>query len=294
MRSRKFSSLDSWGLRALAGTLSLACLLASGPVAAQQRAPAEVPVLFDARERLARPDLTAVIRLRFLTTTDFAPFNFTDQTGRLAGFHVDLVRAICAELQIETKCQLQAMPYGELQPALSGGQGEAVIAGVAVTDQLRRDFLFSRPYMMLPARFVRRNAVSFDGPDARALSGRPVGVVGGTAHEAMLKSFFPQIKAIAFDGRAAMLEALRKGEVDAVFADALQLSFWTSSPASDNCCALFDGPYVSERFLGEGLTIMMRRQDGALADALDSALAALSRNGRLQEIYLRYFPSGLF
>ncbi|SMD18903.1 transporter substrate-binding domain-containing protein [Rhizobium sp. RU36D] len=294
MRNKIYSSLDSWGRNLIAGMLSLASVLVSGPAVAQPAGVGEVPVLFDARERLPRPDLSALIRLRFLTTTDFAPFNFTDQTGRLAGFHIDLVRAICAELQIEAKCQIQAMPYGDLQPALSSGQGEAVIAGIAVTDQLRREFLFSRPYMLLPARFVRLNGVSFDGSDANALSGRPVGVVGGTAHEAMLKSFFPQIRAVAFSSRTAMLEGLRKREVEAVFADALQLSFWANSPASENCCALFDGPYMSERFLGEGLTIMMRRQDSALAEALDSALAALSRNGRLQEIYLRYFPYGLF
>lgn len=294
MRNKIYSSLESWGRSLFAAAFSVAMLALSGPALAQPAAVGEVPVLFDARERLPRPDLSALIRLRFLTTTDFAPFNFTDQTGRLAGFHIDLVRAICAELQIEAKCQIQAMPYGDLQPALSSGQGEAVIAGIAVTDQLRRDFLFSRPYMLLPARFVRLNAVTFDGPDAGALSGRPVGVVGGTAHEAMLKSFFPQIRAVAFNSRTAMLEGLRKREVEAVFADALQLSFWANSPASENCCSLFDGPYVSERFLGEGLTIMMRRQDTALSEALDSALAALSRNGRLQEIYLRYFPYGLF
>ena len=35
-------------------------------------------------------------------------------------------------------------------------------------------------------------------------------------------------------------------------------------------------------------------QDGALTAALESALGALSKDGRLEEIYLRYFPAGLF
>ena len=39
------------------------------------------------------------------------------------------------------------------------------------------------------------------------------------------------------------------------FADSLQLSFWVSSQASAGCCALFDGPYMSEQFLGEGMTL---------------------------------------
>jgi len=34
------------------------------------------------------------------------------------------------------------MPYAELETALSNGQGEAVVAGVAVTEELRRRFAF--------------------------------------------------------------------------------------------------------------------------------------------------------
>ena len=40
-----------------------------------------IPYFWDAKERLTRPDLSAVTRLRFLTTIDFPPFNFIDSTG---------------------------------------------------------------------------------------------------------------------------------------------------------------------------------------------------------------------
>ena len=86
----------------------------------------------------------------------------------------------------------------------------------------------------------------------------------------------------------------KDGKVDAAFADGLQLSFWVSSPAAERCCALFDGPYLSQQFLGEGMTIMLRQQDADLTAAINHALATLSRDGRLQEIYLRYFPYGLY
>ncbi|MGV8938338.1 MAG: transporter substrate-binding domain-containing protein [Allorhizobium sp.] len=296
------SSLPIWGYRALvvlictfASALSLqAAAQEAPPTASALPAGQGLPVLFDARERLPRPDFSALLRVRFLTSTDFPPFNFTDQTGRLSGFHIDLIREICTELKIEAKCQIQAMPYADLEKALADGEGEAVVAGIAVTETLRRRFAFSRPYMMLPARFVRNLKVTLAAESAGALFGRPVGVVTGTAHEAMLKAFFPDIKPVGFESRDAMLAALKAGTVDAAFADALQLSFWTASEASAGCCALFDGPFLSERFLGEGLTIMLRSQDSTLATAFDSALATLSRDGRLEEIYLRYFPNSLY
>ncbi len=106
------------------------------------------------RERLVRPDISGMLRLRFLTTTDFPPFNFIDQADRLSGFHVDLARALCEELAMQTRCQIQALPYEQLADALDAGQGEAVLAGVAVTTELRERFRFTRPYLLLPARFL--------------------------------------------------------------------------------------------------------------------------------------------
>lgn len=253
-----------------------------------------MPILFDSRERLPKPDLSSLVRLRFLTSVDFPPFNFMDQTGKLAGFNVDLAREICDELGIAEKCQIQALPFGDLQAALSASQGDAIIAGLSVTPDLRKQFAFSRAYMQLPARFLKSQKVPLEGTTAAALAGRTVGVVKDTAHAAMLAAYFPAIKAVPFDSKDALLSAVKDGKVDAIFADGLQLSFWASSPASDKCCALFDGPYMSQQFLGEGMTVMLRQQDVDLTAAINHALATLSRNGRLQEIYLRYFPYGLY
>ena len=82
------------------------------------------------------PDLSGIVRLRFLTTVDFPPFNFIDQTGKLAGFHVDLVREICRELALTEKCQIQAVTFPELETALTDGNGEAVAAGTMMAAQL--------------------------------------------------------------------------------------------------------------------------------------------------------------
>jgi polar amino acid transport system substrate-binding protein len=271
--------------------LLLFCVLVAPPALSQESG---LPVLFDARERLVRPDVTGVLRLRFLTTTDFPPFNFTDQSGKLSGFHIDLARALCEELDLQTRCQIQALPYGQLTTALEAGQGEAVMAGVAVTPELRERLNFTRPYLLLPARFLMRSDEILPRPDAEGLFGRKVGVVRDTAHAAMLAAFFPDIERVAFEDRDAAMQALKEKQVSAVFADALQLSFWMMSPAAAGCCRFLDGPFLSERHLGEGMTIMVGGQDGALAAALESALGALSKDGRLEEIYLRYFPAGLF
>ncbi|MGR6466873.1 transporter substrate-binding domain-containing protein [Rhizobium sp. PAMB 3182] len=278
----------------LIAILPLLFLLGVISVSAEEFDAPSLPLLFNAHERLEKPDLSLVPRIRFLTSTDFPPFNFIDPAGRLSGFNIDLARAICTELAIDAKCQVEAIPFSELSDALAAGEGEAVIAGVAVTPETRRQASFTRPYMLLPARFAVQSSAKLDGGDATsALNGKPVGVISGSAHEAMLKAFFPDLRPRPYGTRGDMLRGLEKGEVPAVFSDGIQLPFWTDGPASKGCCKLFDGPYYSTRFLGEGLSIMTRRKDQGLAAAFDYALASLSRDGKLQDIFVRYFPYGL-
>ena len=73
---------------------------------------------------------------------------------------------------------------------ITSNRGDAIIASLAVTPQLRARVDFTDPYYRAPARFVsRRDAVM---PEVRPeyLEGKKVGVIAGTSHEAYLKAMF--------------------------------------------------------------------------------------------------------
>jgi polar amino acid transport system substrate-binding protein len=253
-----------------------------------------VPNYMDPRERVPLPDLAPYSRIRFITTVDFPPFSFLDQTSRLAGFHIDLARAVCAELEVIARCQIQALPWNELPGALKTGQAEAIISGMAMTPESTAEFRFTRAYLTLPARFAARKEDAGTDTSAQTLSQKRVGVIDGTAHEAMLRDWFPGIKPVTFSRHEWMLDALKAGNIDAVFGDGLQFSFWLASQSAEACCGFLDGPYVSRAHLGEGLAIAVSPRNARLAVAFDHALAALNRNGRFAELYLRWFPNGLY
>lgn len=285
------TSLQLWGVARIACCFGAILFGFQAAASAQE---GSAPSYTDPRERIAVPDLSSRSRIRFLTTVDFPPFNFIDQSGKLAGFHVDLARAICDVLKMREKCQIQALPWEELAGALETGQGEALIAGLAVTEESRERYRFTRPYLELPARFVVPAAMTAEGGAATALAGRRVGVMARSAHEAMLRAWFPKISAVPFDRQDWLFAALREGGVDAVFGDGVQLSFWLSSSAAGGCCRMFDGPYVSRAFLGEGLAIAVAPRNGELTGAFDNAIAEINRSGRFAELYLRWFPNGLY
>lgn len=273
----------------LAIAMSLAALL--GPA---RSAELQVPVLWDSKERLPKPDLSTLPRLRFLTTTDFPPFNFIDKAGRLSGFHVDLARAICAELGIAEKCQIQALPWNELGGALNAGEGEALIAGVPATAEAREKYAFSRPYLQFPARFIMRKAQAVTEPLVDKLSDKRVGVIAGSAHERVLRDYFGNLKVVTYAKPDWLNADLRDGKLDAVFGDGMRLSFWLSGTDAAGCCRFAGGPYLAPEYLGSGLAIATRPDNAALAAAFDYALHEISAKGTFAELYLRYFPVSFF
>lgn len=272
--------------------LVMAGTLAAG--AASQEAKPQVPVLWDAKERLPKPDVSTLERLRFLTTTDFRPFNFLDGQGRLSGFHVDLARAVCDKLGIPEKCQIQAMPWAELDGALEKGEGEAILAGVAVTATSREKYAFSRSYLKFPARFIMPNASAVVEPLFKNLKGKRVGIIAGSAHENMLRTYFGDVAVVPFAKPEELYNALKAGGIAAGFGDGMRFSFWLASSDAAGCCRFAGGPYLAPEFLGTGMAVATKRDNPALAAALDYALQEITQDGTFAELYLRYFPIGFF
>ncbi len=251
------------------------------------------PAFFSEKERLPLPSLQGLSRLRFVTTVDFPPFNALDGAGRLGGYNVDLARALCRQLGLDAICQIEAVPWNELTARLLSGDADAIVAGLQPTDDNRTELAFTRSYLRLPARFATRRDKGFSGPAATAVKDRPVGVIARTAHEQLLKAYFPQARAVPYPDRDAMLADLAGGKIDAVFDDGMRLSFWLDGDKG-SCCAFADGPYLAPQYLGSGLSIAVARKNATLQAALDNALHALQQNGTLTELYLRYFPTSFY
>lgn len=264
-----------------------------------------IPNYFDAQERIPIADIRKIDRLRFLTTVDFPPFSFLDENGRLTGFHVDLARNICSILKIIDRCQIQALEWKDLPEAITNRQGDAIIAGFAISNDTRQNYLFSRSYLELPARFIAKNAqninlaelsieVKKDGPAWQKTEALKVGVTVNSAHEAMLKDWFPKADVKSYADRNELYKALKSDEVDLLFGDGLQFSFWLSGEDAAGCCEFIGGPYLSQYYLGEGLAVAVAKDNTELLKTLNYGLSLLGKNGNFAELYLRYFPNGIY
>jgi polar amino acid transport system substrate-binding protein len=254
--------------------------------------PPSIPSFWDPDAQIDRPELVGVRALRFLTDDDYPPLNFSLPDGTLAGFNVDVARAICAELQLA--CTIQARRWDTLVDSLLSSKGDAVIASLAATPALRSKLDFTKPYYKSPARFVARKDLVLDDATPVSLAGKDVGVVAGSAHKAYLDAFFPKAVEKTFPDIAALRDALRSGAIAIAFGDGLSIAVWLDGDASGDCCAFKGGPFLESRFFGEGVGIALRKEDAELRRAIDWALARLAARGVYAELYLKYFPVGFY
>lgn len=276
--------------------IRVAALLAAalGCFAGGARAESAFGHSWDSGERLQKGDVADLARLRFLTTLDYPPFSYLDSANHLTGFNVDLARALCDVLEIADRCQIQAMPWGELPQALKGGQGEAVISGVAASGPARREMIFSRPYFHMAARFAVNKKTPLNPSQSGGFGASVVGVAAGSSHEKMLRAYFPRAVIASFPNSAELYGQLRAGKVAAVFGDAVGLSFWLQGAASGGCCAFSGEAYYSDQFLGSGMRIALKPEDGALMQSLNFALKEAQARGVMDELYLKYFPVSFY
>jgi polar amino acid transport system substrate-binding protein len=251
-----------------------------------------VPGFWDPRRRPERPDLTRISSIRFLTEVDYPPFDFPGPDGNPAGFNIDLARQICEELKVG--CTIQMRRFDTLINALSENRGDAVIASLGPTPTLRAKVDFSDPYYRSPARFVARRDTTLGEVLPERLEGRKIAVVAGTAHEAFIKTFFTEAEARPYPTPEAARDALRRGEVDLLFGDGIQLAFWLNGIDSGGCCEFKGGPYTESRYFGEGIGIAVRRGNDTLRQAFNYALFRLWEKGRFTDLWLRYFPISPF
>jgi len=303
MRALFFNATAAARFNGAAAALLLALVLLSLPCPAwaqaeRKSAPAAggqtvvVPGFWDPRRRQEKPEIPTGTVVRFLTETDYPPFNYAGPDGNLAGFNVDLARMLCEELKVS--CTIQMRRFDTLLDALAQNRGDAVIASIAATPATRAQADFTDAYYRSPARFVARKTSKVLEVLPEKLDGVRIAAVTGTAHEAYAKAFFTGAELKPYPDDEAARKALKDGEVELLFGDATQLAFWLNGTDSGACCEFRGGPFTESRYFGEGIGIAVRPGNETLRRALNWALFQLWQKGRYTELWLRHFPVSPF
>lgn len=128
--------------------------------------------------------------LRILTTADFEPFEYYDNTD-LVGFDIDLMKALCENLEYSPV--FEDVEYGEIINEVGAEEADCGIAGISVTEERARIVDFTDTYISC--------YVSYDGEEKS---------------EASFAIAFPKGSSLIAEFNSAIEEAKTDGTIDAL------------------------------------------------------------------------------
>jgi arginine/ornithine transport system substrate-binding protein len=212
--------------------------------------------------------------------------------GELAGFDIDIAKALVAAMGAEIK--LVAQDWDGIIPALLARKYDAIIASMSITEERKKKVAFSKKYYQTPAKFVCKKG-AIDQFSKEAIKGKTVGVQRATIHDRYLTDNYGKDVTIKRYGTQdeAYLD-LVAGRLDMLLADSVALSdgFLKKPEGAD---FRFIGPDLNDpKWFGEGAGIALRKQDTDLAEMFNAAIDKIRADGTYKKIQDKYFDFDVY
>ncbi len=217
--------------------------------------------------------------VRLGTEGAYAPWNFLDDNGNVAGFEIELGNELCK--RAELTCEWVVNEWDSIIPNLQAGNYDAIMAGMSITDERKESIDFSDNYFPPdPSKYVAAAGAEFDLENP---SGLKIGVQGATIQHAYVEENFSANNTIqAYETADQAMADLLAGNLDVILAD----SGYLEPIIAGNPAIAFTGPDV---LIGGGVGIGLRKQDDELEQKLNAAIKAVKEDGTLDSLIAKWF-----
>jgi polar amino acid transport system substrate-binding protein len=217
----------------------------------------------------------------------YPPFSSKDASGKWVGWEIDLMDAVCA--QMNEKCELVEVAWDGIIPALQAKQFDLIWSSMSITDERKKTIDFSDMYYNTPTVVIGAKTGDLDITPEH-LKGKLIGVQVSTTHERYAQKFFgaagAQVKTYQTQDEAN--NDLAAGRLDYVQADGSALDAFLQTDQGKACCELKGQVPHDEETLGSGVGAGIRKEETALKDKVNAAIAALAKAGKFDEITAKY------
>ena len=218
------------------------------------------------------------------TDTTFAPFEYTDESGKFVGVDVDLLAAIAAETGFEY--DLQSLGFDAAVAALESNQADAVIAGMSITDARKQKYDFTDPYYesyVCAAAKADGDVKSLDD-----LKGKTVACKTGTQSADWAESIKDQygFTITYFDQSDMMYQDVQTGNTAACFEDYPVMAYGVKQGNGLAVIGKDDGTYATPTALA-----VMKGKNSELIEKFNKGLKSLKDSGKYDEIINKYMKA---
>jgi polar amino acid transport system substrate-binding protein len=232
------------------------------------------------------PDPAPKPAIRIAVEGAYPPFNFIDSNQELQGFEVDLLKSLCEVMKAE--CELVQHEWDGIIKGLVNREYDAIMSSLEITERRQKRIAFSDPYYRIPAVFIGAKGTAPGAVSPMALAGKKIGTIERTDHEAYLKTYYKNSEVILYAKAEEANLDLLVGRIDAVFADELLLAKFLETREGGCCHILGDAP-AEPAYKREAYGIGLRKEDEALREQFNRAIAQVKGDGTYDRIRAKYF-----
>lgn len=196
-----------------------------------------------------------------------AGFFTRDASGQPSGLEYDILKSFAETLKVDLVID-DAPSFDELLARAEAGRCHVAAAGITVTEERKRRFVFSTPYFPNRVLIVQKAPTAY--VKAEDLRERRVAVVGGT-FQARLVAAMAGVKVVSVNNDDALFDAVTKGQADALACDSAVVlhhlarhpEFSTAFPLGERSFFAFALPLKSNLVgpLNEHLKTLVRTGD---------------------------------
>jgi octopine/nopaline transport system substrate-binding protein len=246
--------------------------------------------------------------IRIGTEGAYAPWNYSEAGGKLAGFEIDLANELCKRMKAE--CTIVAQDWDGIIPALQASKYDAIMAAMNITDKRLETINFSDVYAAAPASFAVLKSsplakmpgsgevypLATKGAEAQKaidamkpmLKGKVVGAQVSTTNLAFVEKYYKdQVDLRSYKTTEQHDLDLAAGRIDAAFA---AVTYWNdviSKPEGKDIMIV--GPGFSGEVLGRGVAAGLRKEDKELKTKFDDAIKAALADGTIKALSIKWF-----
>ncbi len=222
-------------------------------------------------------------KIRIGTEGAYPPFNMIDKDGKLAGFDIDIAKALCDKMGAE--CTFVTQDWDGIIPGLLAGKYDAIIASMSITDERKKAVDFTDRYYSNSLALIAKKGSKVD-PDN--LSGLSVGAQRATiAAEHAAKIEGAKVK--LYDTQENAYLDLASGRIDVLVTDRLPGYDWLRSPQGKEF--QFIGDAID---IGDQIGIAVRKGEDTLRERFNKAIQAIRADGTYDKINAKYFPFSIY
>ena len=217
-------------------------------------------------------------KLIMSTNAAFPPYEMVADDGSFEGIDVEVAGAIAGKLGLELV--VDDMDFDAALLAVQQNKSDIVMAGVTVTEDRQLIMNFSDSYATgVQVVIVKEGSdVTLDN-----LGEKMIGTQRGTTGYIYTSDDYGDDHVTAYDNGASAVQALLNGQVDCVVIDSAPAEAFVAANAG---LTILDTEYVTESY-----AIGVNKDNTALLDAINQALAELTADGTVQAIVDKYITA---